>query len=1022
MKIPIFLLSLLTAGSGFAQTTPPNGIRSKTPSLKAFVHAKVVMSPTRIIDDATLVINEGRVQSVGAGIPIPDGASVVDLKGKSVYPGLIDPYTDYGLPVDPQETGQRRGGDRGPQLEGKRIGCNAWNDAIHAERKWVDQFQPDQKSATEYLKQGITVSQSVRMDGIFRGRSFVALLGQGLPNDLVIRPYSWQVASFDKGTSTQDYPSSQMGSIALVRQMLFDADWYRKVRSAYDVNPSLRMPEFNTALEALAGAAGERIIFETGDELALLRAARISREFATPFVLVGSGYEYRLADQIAAVALPVIVPVDYPKTPEVKTIEDELDVSLEQLRHWEMAKSNAARLARAGVVFAFTSKGLKDRSDFLKNVRMAVAFGLSPTAALAALTTVPADLCGVSGMVGTLEKGKFANFIVTSGDLFTDTTSIFSVWVAGTENKFKSLDQTDFRGEFSVKLGGKDVTLSFKGGITQPTGEFKSDKTKAVLTGIQVEEDKIFFSCLLDSLGMPGIARFSARTTDSALSGRCERADGLTFDWSGSLTTPFTAEPDTGKAARRPADTTIVSTLTFPNSAFGYVHPPSQVDVLIKNATVWTCEPDGILPNTDLLILGGKIAGIGRNLRAPGGARVIDATGRHVTPGIIDEHSHVGVSGDVNESATAVSAEVRISDVTDPCDIDIYRALAGGVTALHSLHGSANPIGGQCQVIKLKWGSSSEDMKFTAAAPTIKFALGENVKQSNWGDKNVIRYPQSRMGVETIMKDAFQAAKEYGAEWDRYNALSVKEKARGIPPRRELQLDALLEVLRSQRLVHCHAYMAPEILMTMRLAEQFGFRIAVFEHILDGYKVADEMAAHGAGGSSFSDWWAYKFEVYDAIPQNSCLMHDRGVLVSINSDDSEQGRRLSQEAAKSVMYCGMSKEEALKMVTINPAKQLKVDRLTGSLKTGKQADFVIWDNDPLSVYAKPVETWIEGAPYFTLAADSTLRAENDSERARLIQKVISSGDGGIGDGGVGRGGQGRYDKDIYYLRGGHDEN
>jgi imidazolonepropionase-like amidohydrolase len=1001
MKTLSMLFTLIMAGSAFAQTSPPNGIRSKTPALKAFVHAKIVVSPTRTIDDGTLVINDGKVQNVGVGIAIPEGATVVDLKGKTIYPGLIDPYTDYGLPVDPPKPGSRWGGDRGPQLEGKRVGCNAWNDAIHAERRWVDQFQPDAKIADEYLKQGITVTQSVKMDGIFRGRSFVSLLGKGLPNDLVIRPYSWQVASFDKGTSTQDYPSSLMGSMALVRQMFLDADWYRKARAAYSANPSLKMPEFNTALEALANAPGERIIFETDDELTLLRAARISKEFATPFVLIGSGYEYRQAVQIAVTALPVILTVNYPKAPEVKTIEDELDVSLEQLRHWEMAKSNAARLAKAGAPFAFTSKGLKDRSDFLKNVREAVTFGLSKTVALSALTTIAADLCGVSGQVGTLEPGKFANFIVTDGDLFDAATNIYSVWVAGAENEFKSPDQTDFRGEYSVKLGDKDVTLSLKGEIALPTGEFKSGESKAALAGVQAEKHKIFFSAALDSIGMVGTVRFSARRSDAEIIGRGERADGSVFDWSGSLTAPFVAAPDTGKAAKKPTDTTMVSSFTFPNTAFGYLTPPAQENVLIKNATVWTCENDGILAGTDVLVQNGKFAKIGKNLSAPSGVRVINATGRHLTPGIIDEHSHIAISKGVNEGSAAISAEVRIGDVIDPYDIDIYRALGGGVTITHNLHGSANPIGGQCQVIKLKWGVGSEEMKYGPAAPTIKFALGENVKQSNWGDRNVVRYPQSRMGVETIMKDAFQAAKEYGADWSAYNALSTKDRARVVPPRKDIQLDALLEVLRSQRFIHCHSYMAPEILMLMRLAEQYGFKIGTFTHILEGYKVADEMAAHGSAANSFSDWWAYKFEVYDAIPQNPGLMHDRGVLVGINSDSPESGRRLNQEAAKSVMYCDMSKEEALKMVTINPATQLKIESRTGSIKVGKEADFVIWTDDPLSVYAKPIETWIEGAPYFTLATDSVLQVQNDAERANLIQKALSSGEKG-GDPAMGR--------------------
>ncbi len=994
---------MLITGTALSQTTPPNGIRSKTPGLKAFTGARIVVSPTRTIDNGTLIINDGKVQNVGTGIPIPNGATVIDLKGKTIYPGFVDPFTDYGLPSDQQPAPPRWGGDRGPQLEGKRVGCNAWNDAIHAERNWVQQFQPDQKAAEVYLKQGITAAQSGKMDGIFRGRSFVALLGQGLPNDLVIRPYSLPVASFDKGTSTQDYPSSQMGSIALVRQMFLDADWYRKAKAAYAADPTQKMPEYNTALEALANAGGERIVFDTDDELSLLRAARISREFSTSFVLVGSGYEYRRLDEIKATGATLIIPVTHSKAPEVKTVEDDLDVDLAQLRHWERAKANAARLERAGIAFAFTTHGLKDRGDFLKNVREAVTYGLSKPTALAALTTVPADVLGLSGSIGTLDKGRFANFVVCDGDIFDAKTNVFSVWVAGVENEFKATDQVDFRGEYATQVGNKSLTLSLKGELYQPTGELKAGEKKAVLIGVQANRDKLFFSAAMDSLGLTGTARFTGRLTDVSLSGKCELADGSTLDWNATRTAPFTPEKDTTKGGPKPVDTVMVSKLTYPNAGFGYAEHPKQENVLIRNATVWTSEKEGILPNTDVLVVDGKFAKIGKNLAAPGGTRVIDATGKHLTPGIIDEHSHIAISKGVNEGAASVSAEVRIGDVINPDDIDIYRALGGGVTITHCLHGSANPIGGQCQVIKLKWGSSSEELKFAAAAPTLKFALGENVKQSNWGDKNVIRYPQTRMGVETIMKDALQAAKEYGADWDKYNALSTKDKARIVPPRRDIQLDALLEVLRSQRFIHCHSYVATEVLMLIRLAEQFGFKIGTFTHILEGYKVADEMAKHGSSANSFSDWWAYKFEVYDAIPQNPCLMQDRGVLTGINSDSPEEGRRLNQEAAKSVMYCDMSKEDALKMVTINPAIQLKVENRTGSIKAGKDADFVIWDNDPLSVYAKPTETWIESAPYFTLATDSALLADNTAERAKLTQKIITSGDKGGETGNVHRG-------------------
>jgi imidazolonepropionase-like amidohydrolase len=352
---------------------------------------------------------------------------------------------------------------------------------------------------------------------------------------------------------------------------------------------------------------------------------------------------------------------------------------------------------------------------------------------------------------------------------------------------------------------------------------------------------------------------------------------------------------------------------------------------------------------------------------------VIDATGKHLTPGILDEHSHIAIEGGVNEGTHAVTAEVRIGDVIDPDDINIYRQLAGGVTAAHLLHGSANPIGGQCQLIKLRWGAEPEELKFEGAPATIKFALGENVKQSNWGDRFTRRYPQTRLGVEEIMRDAFQAALEYEAEWQRWRALPERERQRSIPPRRDLQLEALLEILRGKRLIHCHSYVQSEILMLMRLAEQFGFRVNVFTHVLEGYKVARELARHGAGASTFSDWWAYKFEVYDAIPYNPAIMHEQGVLVAINSDDAEMGRRLAQEAGKSVGYSGISEEEALKFVTLNPARMLRVDHRVGSIEVGKDADIVLWSGPPLSTRSVVEQTYVDGRCYFDRVRDEQLR-------------------------------------------------
>lgn len=410
---------------------------------------------------------------------------------------------------------------------------------------------------------------------------------------------------------------------------------------------------------------------------------------------------------------------------------------------------------------------------------------------------------------------------------------------------------------------------------------------------------------------------------------------------------------------------------------------PEQATVLIKNATVWTSGPQGKLENADVLVQKGLIAAVGKNVAAPAGAVVIDAEGKHLTAGIIDAHSHSAIVGGVNEGTRISTAEVRIEDVIDSESTEIYRQLAGGVTAMNLLHGSANSIGGQNAVIKSRWGALPEDLLFKEAPAGIKFALGENPKQSNW-NVNERRYPQTRQGVEQSIEERFAAALDYRRGWQEWEKGAKGGK---VPPQRDIQLDAIVEIIEGKRLVHAHSYRADEILMLLRVAEKYGFKIASLQHILEGYKVADEIAAHGAGASTFSDWWAYKYEVIDAIPWNGAIMWDRDVVVSFNSDDNELARRLNLEAAKAVRYGNVPEEEALKFVTLNPAKQLAVDKWTGSIEVGKHADLALWSGHPLSSLSYCEKTWVDGRKYFDREADLESRQAIAQERADLIAKV-----------------------------------
>jgi len=432
--------------------------------------------------------------------------------------------------------------------------------------------------------------------------------------------------------------------------------------------------------------------------------------------------------------------------------------------------------------------------------------------------------------------------------------------------------------------------------------------------------------------------------------------------------------------------TCLLYFLCFSTSVSAATPPDAPSVILIQNATVLTVS-HGTIEHGSILIKDGKIAEVGQSIKAPAGAQVIDAAGQFVIPGIIDCHSHIAAES-INEGSVSVSSMVTMEEVLNPDDIDIYRDLAGGVTSANILHGSANSIGGQTLVIKLRWGQPASKLPFEGAMPGIKFALGENPKRSNFSiPGQPRRYPATRMGVEETIRGAFSEARDYKKSWDDYNKRAAAGEKNLVPPRRNLKLEPLVEVLEGKRYVHSHCYREDEILMLLRVAKEVGFKVRTFQHVLEGYKVADELAAAGVGASTFSDWWAYKVEAYDAIPYNAALMTRRGVIVSINSDSAEEATHLNQEAAKSMKYGGLSHDEALKMVTLNPAIQLGIDKRVGTIDIGKDADLAIYNHDPLSAYAVVQKTLIDGHVYFDREKDIANRAEIEKEKKAITEKL-----------------------------------
>ena len=985
-------VSAVALGTGAETTTPPLGLRHHTPRVHAFTNARIVSAPGEVIEAGTVVIRDGNIVDVGARVRPPTDARVWDMSGKTIYAGFVDLSTDYGMPKEKLERDSGpRGGEQGHD-KAAVVGSPYWNRKISPQISGAHIFKPDEEAAKTLRGQGITLVMTVPPDGVIGGTGALVTTGDGPANDLIVKSTVVLGIRFPPRSGGDDtYPNSLMGILTLLRQSFLDAEWYLRATAAWERDHSFKRPEANDALERLSELRAERIplLMFTKDDKAFLRSARLATEIGLPAIIRGSNYEYRRIDAVKGTGLPLLLPLDFPESPAVKSADEALQVDLEEMRHWYLAQENALTLHRAGVEFSFTSDGLKDRDEFLGAIRKTVKRGLPADAALAALTTAPAEIIGQTDRFGTVASGKAANLVITDGDLFEEKTKIVETWVDGNRYIVNAEPEVDVRGTWNVALAGSKATdgtatLTLEDDMTEPSGKM-SMVQDVDIKNVDLSGALLSFTVDGEALGKPGIVQMSAVVDAEQLIGQGVWADGSRFTWHATKTAPWKAEPD--PTEKKDAER-LHLTPRYPEGAFGLEAMPVQPRLIaFTGATIWTSASQGILENATLLVAEGKIADVGSEVKVPKDAVVVDVTGMHITPGLIDCHSHSAIEGGINEGTQTITAEVRIGDVVDPTDIAIYRQLAGGLTTANLLHGSANAIGGQNQVIKLRWGATAEEMKFVGAPGGIKFALGENPKQSNWGDDNVTRYPQTRMGVEQIIRDGFQAATDYREKWDRYD-----RTREGMPPRRDLELEALVEIMSGDRLVHSHSYRQDEILMLTRIAEDFGFTIGSFQHVLEGYKVADRLAEHGAGASAFADWWAYKFEVYDAIPYNGALMHEQGVVVSFNSDSDELARHLNTEAAKAVKYGGVPPAEALKFVTLNPAKQLHIDHRVGSLESGKDADFVVWSGDPLSTLTACDQTWIDGRKYFDREEDLARREQVREERAELIQILLKEDD------------------------------
>lgn len=1026
---------------------PTNGPRRIDPGWHALIHAKAVVKPGEVVEDATIVFRDGVFVSIGAGATPPAGARVWDCTGLTVYAGLVEAYA----PVD------------APKPESTNPGRH-WNEHVMAERSALDGAGLDKDARKKLREQGFVAAAIAPKGGVFRGFGAVVMLGEKPDTSdepaPVLARRAFQTVSIDspQGGGEDRYPSSKMGAIALVRQTLADGPWHERATEAYNADPSrFERPAPSDTSAALTDPAP--LMFDVSHEQDVLRAAKIAREFGRKAIIVGSGTEFRREQAVAGAGLPIILPLAFAEKPEVKTLGERDSVGLREMMAWEAAPTNPARLDKTGIVVALTSSKLPKGQDFFKNLREAILAGLGEERALAMLTTRPAEILGLSRVLGTIEPGKKACLVVVKGSLFEKEREIRDVWVDGVRNEVNARPRVELDGKWKAIFtseGGAPVegmlTVAKKNKITferptteadrareaeekakkeaekqaepgkdaaRPEGgaeqapavaeekkeEKKDDKKDATrkfeARNIALEENRLDFVLDGPALGLPAGPVWLSGIVESTMSGGGTAVGGGAVAWSAS-------REDEGKSDGSKKDEKkdeddkpdpnryagIPESFGLPFGPFALDGVPAQKDMVIRGGTIWTSGPAGIIENGVMIVQSGKVTGVFKAADAPSiklrdGSLVIDATGKHITPGLIDCHSHTGIMGGVNEGTQSCTAEVRIFDVIDPDSVNWYRELAGGLTAANQLHGSANAIGGQNSVVKLRWGCGSpDDMRIDGAIPGIKFALGENVKQSNWGAQANSRYPQTRMGVETYIVDRFTAGREYAAAWAKWDAMSEADKARGVAPRRDLELEAMAEILAGNRLVHCHSYRQDEILMLCRVAKNFGFKIGTFQHVLEGYKVAEAIREQALGASAFSDWWGYKWEVFDAIPYAGSIMHDAGVVVSFNSDSDELARRMNYEAGKAVKYGGVDRAEALGFVTRNPARQLKLDDRIGSLAAGMDADFAVWSGDPLSTLSRCEATYIDGREYFSLTRDAELRKANDAMRLRIMKKLL----------------------------------
>ncbi len=890
----------------------------------AIVNGTVIPRPGTVLEGATVLIEDGRIREIGRDVSVPAYAEIIDAKGLWVYPGFIDAASHLGIPEgkpSDEELARLKDLERDPGEAPRTAMQHANRKGIWPNRTVGGIYVADDKKTEALRKAGFTTALVTPRPAILGGSGdLVALSGRPLRSAVVSSGLT-QIVSFaeDLNPTFADfgvYPGSRLGVVALLRQTYMDAQWYRQREAQYAAHPlEVSRPPFDAALEAMGPLLDRQqtwiFLANTPDEIH--HALDLAEEFNQKIVLLGAKEAWRVAARMAENEVSVIASLDWKEKPRFAPKEKkDKDTPLLTTASWSADWED-----ETFEPIALRKERMREWDEQVNNLRVLLEAGVH-VAITGRDAKEPGDV--LKNLRTAIKNGLTADQALAA--LTTAPAAILGA-----------------TGQLGTIEPGKlaNVTL-----MTKPLEDKDAQVRDVIVDGHRFE-----YAAALKAEKKEG-DKDEKKDETGADADESKDADSEKSE-------DDSKEDDDEKKEEEPKEDKYP--YAFETMADRLRAGVTGGNVLLRGANVITVTGP-VMNGADILVENGRIKSVGAGLTAPEGTKVLDLAGYWVMPGIIDAHSHMATSA-INEGSQSITCEVRIADTIDETDLSIHRALAGGVTTIHTMHGSANSIGGQNAVMKLRYYSSPAEMRVTSGPRLVKFALGENVTRT----RTIPRFPNSRMGVESVIRQAFNDALEYRREWRHYADETAAGRVAELP-RRDLRLEALSDILNGDIWVHSHCYRADEILRLLAVAQDYGIRIATLQHVLEGYRVAPEMVNHGAAGSTFADWWGYKKEAYDAIPYNAAMMMRAGIVTSINSDSEDFVRYLNLEAAKSIRFGGLTADETIRMVTINPATQIGLDGRIGSIEAGKDADFAVYTRHPLDTFAKNVLTLIEGEVYF----------------------------------------------------------